>query len=95
MSAIVDKAVNTLQQRMEGRDLPGTVKFVIDGEGSVLIDGSDVRADDGPADCTMTASADTFEGILDGDINPTAAFMTGKLKVDGDMSLAMKLGALL
>ena len=34
-------------------------------------------------------------GILDGDVNPTSAFMTGKLSVDGDMGQAMKLGAAL
>jgi putative sterol carrier protein len=68
---------------------------VIPDEGSVIIDGDTVRADDGEADCTMTASGETFEGILDGDVNPTSAFMTGKLKVEGDMGLAMKLGSIL
>ena len=43
----------------------------------------------------MTADAETFKGILDGDVNPTSAFMTGKLSVDGDMGQAMKLGAAL
>jgi putative sterol carrier protein len=95
MSDIVAKAVKTLQERMEGKSLPGTVKFVIADEGTVFIDEQEVRAEDAPADCTMTASAETFEGILDGDINPTAAFMSGRLKVEGDMGLAMKLGALL
>ena len=47
------------------------------------------------ADCTLTASAETFEGMLSGEINPTAAFMSGQLKVDGDMGLAMKLGSVL
>ena len=43
----------------------------------------------------MTASAETFQGILDGEVSPTAAFMSGQLKVDGDMGLAMKLGNVL
>jgi putative sterol carrier protein len=43
----------------------------------------------------MTASTDTFRGILEGDVNPTMAFMSGRLKIDGDMGLAMKLGTLL
>ncbi|NBR90026.1 MAG: sterol carrier family protein, partial [Rhodobacteraceae bacterium] len=46
-------------------------------------------------DVTLTASADTFESILSGDLNPTAAFMSGKLAVDGDIGMAMKLGAVL
>ena len=43
----------------------------------------------------ISASAETFKAILDGEENPTAAFMTGKLSVDGDMGAAMKLGTLL
>ena len=53
------------------------------------------RAADDEADVTLTASRETFEGMLSGDVNPTMAFMTGKLKVDGAMGTAMKLGALL
>jgi putative sterol carrier protein len=95
MSDIVVSAVKTLQARMEGKSLPGSVKFVIPDEGTVFIDGDTVSDADAEADCTMTASADTFEGILEGNVNPTAAFMMGKLKVEGDMGLAMKLGSIL
>jgi putative sterol carrier protein len=95
MSDIVASAVKTLQTRMEGKSLPGSVKFVIRDEGTVFIDGDTVSDADADADCTMTANAETFEGILEGDVNPTAAFMTGRLKVEGDMGLAMKLGSIL
>jgi putative sterol carrier protein len=95
MSEIVEKAVRVLQERLDGSPLPGSVKFVIEGEGSVHAEGETVTTSDAPADTTMTASAETFEGILDGDVNPTSAFMTGKLKVEGDMGLAMKLAAIL
>ena len=44
---------------------------------------------------TLTASAETFRAILDGELNATTAFMTGKLSVDGSMGLAMKLGSVL
>ena len=47
------------------------------------------------ADCTLAADEDTFRGIMEGDVNPTGAFMSGKLKVDGDMSKAMALNAVL
>lgn len=95
MSEIVAKAVEALSARMEGESVPGTVKFVIEDEGMIMIEGAEVRAADEEADCTMVASAETFQGILEGDINPTSAFMSGKLRVEGDMGLAMKLGTIL
>jgi putative sterol carrier protein len=95
MSEIVDAAVKALNARLGGRGVDGSVRFVIEDAGALLIDEDGARADDGDADCVMTADADTFRAMLDGDLDPTAAFMSGRLRVDGDMSLAMKLGALL
>ncbi|MEM7644242.1 MAG: SCP2 sterol-binding domain-containing protein [Pseudomonadota bacterium] len=90
MSDIITQAVTVLSDKIGTFD--GSVKFVIEDEGAIMLDNAGVRAEDGDADCTMTADADTFQGILEGDVNPTAAFMSGKLKVDGDMGQAMKLG---
>lgn len=95
MSDILQGAVKTLNEKLEGGGIDGSVKFVIEDEGSIRVDESGASVDDGEADCTMTASAETFQGILDGDIDPTGAFMAGRLKVDGDMGLAMKLGSVL
>jgi putative sterol carrier protein len=49
----------------------------------------------GQAKCTVTVAAADFSDIIDGKLNPQMAFMTGKLKVAGDMGLALKLGAIL
>jgi putative sterol carrier protein len=69
--------------------------FDIEGEGQWLVkvaDGAiDVAAGGGDADVTITTSADTFEKIVSGEQNPTTAYMTGKLKIKGDMGAAMKL----
>lgn len=92
--SIVDQAVTALSEKISG-GFDGIAKFVIDGEGSIMIDGDGVRAGDEDADVTLTADAETFQGILEGDVNPTTAFMTGKLSVDGDMGKAMALGGLL
>ena len=43
------------------------------------------------ADCTISASQEIFEKIVAGEQNPTSAYMTGKLKLKGDMGAAMKL----
>lgn len=95
MSEIVDAAVKALNAKLDGEGIDGSVKFVIEDEGSVRIDEEGARADDGDADCVLTADAETFQGILSGEVNPTSAFMGGRLKVDGDMGLAMKLGSIL
>lgn len=95
MSETIDSAVAALNARMEGKSLDGTAKFVIEGEGAIMIDENGARAGDDEADVTMTADEDTFRAIMDGDLDPTAAFMSGKLSVDGDMGMAMKLGSVL
>lgn len=94
MSDVIKAAIETLNGKLAG-GFAGTAKFVIEGEGSLIVDGSGARAGDDEADVTLTASSETFQGILSGDVNPTAAFMTGKLSVDGDMGMAMQLGAIL
>lgn len=93
---VIDEAVKALAAKL-GDGFDGSAKFVIEGEGAVIVDGAGVRAasDADEADVTMTASTDTFQSILGGSLNPTMAFMSGKLKLDGDMGTAMKLGSAL
>ena len=43
------------------------------------------------ADCTISASEETLMKIASGEANPTTAYMTGKLKIKGDMGAALKL----
>ena len=94
MSKVIAVALAALKEKMpDGFD--GLAKVVIPGEGSIMIDGSGAREGDDEADVTLTAEADVLQGILNGDTNATMAFMSGKLTVDGNMGLAMKLGAAL
>lgn len=95
MNEVITQAVKVLSEKMSGVDIGGTVKFDIEGEGCIMVDDSAVRAGDEEADVTLSADPETFQGMMDGDTNPTAAFMSGKLKVDGDMGMAMKLAAAL
>ena len=95
MSEVINEAVNQLSAKMSEVEIGGTVKFEIEGEGCIMVDDSGVRAGDEEADVTLTADTDTFQGMMNGDTNPTSAFMTGKLKIDGDMGMAMKLASTL
>jgi alkyl sulfatase BDS1-like metallo-beta-lactamase superfamily hydrolase len=89
---------DTLESRADASKLAGmsnSYLFDIEGEGQWLVDVRDgaitVTPGGGEADATITTSGETFEKIVAGEQNPTTAYMTGKLKIKGDMGAAMKL----
>jgi putative sterol carrier protein len=94
MNETLAQAVEAINAKIEG-GFDGVAKFEITGIGAVVVDSDGARIGDDDADVTLSASPDTFKGILDGDVNPTMAFMSGKLKIDGSMSMAMKLASAL
>ncbi|WND02870.1 SCP2 sterol-binding domain-containing protein [Temperatibacter marinus] len=75
------------------------IKFDFDEDGVVRIDGkvspTVVDNENSEADCTIKTTLETFAAIAKGEQNPQMAFMMGKLRVEGDMSLAMQLGSIL
>ena len=79
--------------RIEGMN--NTYVFDIEGAGVWKVDvtdgGIEVTEGGGDADVTIRASEETFREIAEGQQNPTTAYMTGKLKIEGDMGAAMKL----
>mmetsp|Transcript_3558 Transcript_3558/g.6441 ORF Transcript_3558/g.6441 Transcript_3558/m.6441 type:complete len:100 (-) Transcript_3558:1554-1853(-) len=96
-NATIEAAVAALNEKMAGADFDGTAKFEIRGEGTVIVDGNDVReaAESDSADVTLSAESEVFQEIMSGEMNPTSAFMSGKLTLDGDMGTAMKLASAL
>jgi putative sterol carrier protein len=78
--------------------LGGTFKMVLDDD-IVFVDGSGdeniVSFEDKDADCTIITSQKALVDMMNGDLNPMMATMTGKVKIKGDMGLAMKLQSLL
>ena len=89
---------DTLEGRIDPSKTAGmnnSYLFDIDGAGKWKVDVQDgsVKVTEGeqPADVTITASEETFDKIVSGEQNATSAYMTGKLKVKGDMGAAMKL----
>ena len=89
---------DTLESRADASKLTGMTNsylFDIEGEGKWLVSVADggivVTEGEGAADATIETSAETFEKIVSGEQNATTAYMTGKLKIKGDMGAAMKL----
>ena len=95
MSDVVAAAVDALNEKLSGSGFDGIAKFEIEDEGAIVIDESGARASDDAADVILSASADTFQDILAGNLDATSAFMAGRLKLDGEMGLAMRLGSIL
>jgi putative sterol carrier protein len=78
--------------------VPGkTVKLDFGDKGVVLLDGmsQQVSENDGAADTTIKTSWDDWEKMAGGELDGMTAFMTGKLKIEGDMSNAMQLQGVL
>lgn len=95
MNDTVNTAAAKLKEKLDGAAFDGSIKFDIDDAGAIRIVDGTVTTDDGEADCTISASLDTFQDLFDGELDPTAAYMTGRIKIDGDLSVAMKLGQIL
>ncbi len=72
-----------------------TLKLDLKGDGCIFLDGSIVTNDDQPADCVLRVSKDDFEDLARGRLDPAMAMMRGRLKISGDMTVAMKLPGLL
>lgn len=95
MSDFLQKAAAELSEKLASASFDGSAKFAVEGEGAIMLDGSGARVADEEADVTLSADADTFRSIFEGEMNPTGAFMSGKLTVDGDMGMAMQLASVL
>jgi len=99
MSEALQTAAAALREKFADADITGSVKFDIEDEGIILVTDGEVRMEDGPgdgdADVTISAALDTFREIFDGELSPTAAYMTGRMRIDGDMGLEMKLSQVL
>lgn len=94
----VQEFFDTLPTRVDPAKTAGmsnTYVFDIEGAGEWTVSVADgavsVAEGAGDADCTIAASEETLMKIARGEANPTTAYMTGKLKIKGDMGAALKL----
>ncbi len=95
------EALTTKFRERMGQDsgLDAVLKFDLGDDGVILLDGKStpnaVSNDDKDADCTVGVTLEDLNSMISGELDPMAAFSLGKLRIDGDMGVAMKLGTLL
>ena len=91
----IDEIVEKMQEAVtKAGGLDKSVKFDFGDDGQVHASGTEVVGEDKDADCTISVAKDDFIALASGDLDPMMAFMSGKLKVAGDMSVAMGLQSL-
>ena len=84
-----------IQRGLDKRPLDNSIKFDCGEDGAITLDGDTAHLEDRPADCTLHISQANLEKLLAGQLNPMTAFATRKLRVSGDMAVAMKLAQIL
>lgn len=80
---------------LTGKTFDGSLKFDCGDDGVIVLSQGDATTQDRDTDCTLRLSADNLQKLLAGKLNPMTAVMMGKIKVSGDMGVAMKLSKLI
>ena len=91
----IQDVAEKMRARVESSGFDRSVKFDTGADGIIVIDGQSISTTDAPADCTIVLSLEDLEALISGELNPTSAFMTGKIKIEGDMSVALALSQVL
>ena len=96
MSDLATVTENTRASFGENSGLGATLKFAFNEGGVIYVDGKSVpntvTNEDKPAECTIKLSMADYVAMGEGKADGTTLFMMGKLKVEGNMGVAMKLG---
>jgi putative sterol carrier protein len=91
----LDEIAVLIQGGLDRRPMPNSLKFDCGADGQLMLRGDKAVLADEAADCTIRISTANLDRLIHGKLNPMTAFATGKLKVSGDVGVAMKLGQLL
>ncbi len=100
----VGMSIEDIQKAMQEKlsyapEIGAKIKFNLGDDGIIFIDGTQnppvLNNEDNPADTTFSCPIDVMKNIMAGTQDPTMAFMTGKLKVEGSMGYAMKIASML
>lgn len=84
-----------IHQGLSDKSFQGSLKFDCGADGVIVLADNAATTTDRDTDCTLRLSRDNLVKLLAGQLNPMTAVMMGKLKISGDMGVAMKLSQLL
>ncbi|WP_170361121.1 SCP2 sterol-binding domain-containing protein [Ruegeria arenilitoris] len=84
-----------LQKGLADKRFEGSLKFDCGADGVIVLADNTATTQDRETDCTIRISRENLGKLLTGKLNPMTGVMMGKLKISGDMGVAMKLGQLL
>lgn len=95
MSDRLDLAANALREKLKGSGFQGSVGFDMGEDGFIRVENEEVTNESGPTDCTIRASMEVFREMFEGGLDPTNAFLTGKIRIEGAMGVAMEIARVL
>ncbi|MGB0505901.1 MAG: SCP2 sterol-binding domain-containing protein [Pikeienuella sp.] len=90
-----DDIPQEMRDRVATAEFENILKFDCGDDGVLVINRDQVGVVDMDADCTIKVSKKNLKKLMTGKISPTVAFMTGKVKIEGDMSVALQMTSLL
>ena len=92
---MLEQVVERMQAELASKSFDGSLKFDCGDAGVVVLADGTATTVDQDTDCTIRITDENLIKLLTGKLNPMTGVMMGKLKVSGDMGVAMKLGKLL
>ena len=95
MSELIKNILGQINKKLNGCSFEDSIKIEIYDEGSIFINQNRASTISSKVDCIISSDVETFKGVQNGQVKATNAFMTGKLKIDGNMSIAIKLATIL
>lgn len=84
------EGLNAIYQYNITGEEEGTYQLHLSDGAAKVAEGAETEAD-----CTLTLSLASFRQLLLGKLNGTVAFMSGKLKIKGDIGKAIKMEGIL
>lgn len=91
----LDETAARITMGLEGKTFDGSLKFDCGADGVIVLADHSATTVDRETDCVLTISRENLGKLLTGKLNPMTGMVTGKLKVSGDLAVAMRLSKLL